>query len=64
MANKAIAVLGAGHMGQSAFRILLRHRPDQASGYSTVADVPSRTHLLLTRNACARMLRPWTHSSP
>lgn len=30
MANKAIAVLGAGHMGQSAFRILLRHHPDES----------------------------------
>ena len=29
MAGKKIAVLGAGHMGQSALRILLRHHPDE-----------------------------------
>ena len=29
MASKAIAVLRAGHMGQSTFRILLRHHPDE-----------------------------------
>jgi shikimate 5-dehydrogenase len=28
VASKTIAVLGAGHMGQSALRILLRHRLD------------------------------------
>ena len=29
MADKTIAVLGAGHIGQSALRILLRHHPDE-----------------------------------
>ena len=29
MASKTIAVLRAGHIGQSALRILLRHHPDE-----------------------------------
>lgn len=70
MANKTVAVLGAGHMGQSALRVLLRHRLDggfRVFDRDTAHPEPltlSRQFPRLRRIRCKGALKPdWANAA-